>query len=73
MDDADVENGCMRMLPKTHTLELHEMVPSKDTDTPNVLGSGIDPDVRKQAIPRLLVISWAERLPVFSGALNAAY
>ena len=34
-------NGCMRVVPGTHTSELHKM--SKFTDTPNVLGSQMVP------------------------------
>ena len=43
VDDSTPENGCMRVIPGTHTLDLHEMKPR--TDIPNVLSSGIDPDL----------------------------
>lgn len=41
VDDSTPVNGCMRVMPGTHTSELHKM--SKFTDTPNVLGSQMDP------------------------------
>jgi phytanoyl-CoA hydroxylase len=41
VDDSDSENGCMRVIPGTHRLELHEMKPN--TEVANVLSSGIDP------------------------------
>ena len=44
VDDSDTDNGCMRVLPRTHRLALHEMIPS-DEATPNVLGSGISTEV----------------------------
>jgi ectoine hydroxylase-related dioxygenase (phytanoyl-CoA dioxygenase family) len=40
VDDSDAENGCMRVLPGTHTTELQAMQPR--TDVANVLSSGID-------------------------------
>lgn len=40
VDDSTPENGCMRVIPGTHTMPLHEM--KRQTDTPNVLSSGID-------------------------------
>ena len=43
VDDSLPENGCMRVIPGTHTLELHRMKPR--TDIPNVLNSGIDPEL----------------------------
>ena len=43
VDDSIPENGCMRVVPGTHDMELHEM--QRTTDTPNVLSSQIDPDV----------------------------
>jgi ectoine hydroxylase-related dioxygenase (phytanoyl-CoA dioxygenase family) len=43
VDDSDTENGCMRVIPGTHTLQLHEMKPR--TDVANVLSSGIDPEL----------------------------
>ena len=42
VDDSLPENGCMRVIPGTHTFALHQMVPR--TDIPNVLSSGIDPE-----------------------------
>ena len=41
VDDSLPENGCMRVVPGTQHMELHEMQPSHDT--PNVLSSQIDP------------------------------
>ena len=43
VDDSTPENGCMRVIPGTHSLELHEM--QRRTDIPNVLSSGIDPEL----------------------------
>ena len=43
VDDSTPENGCMRVIPRTHSLDLHEMQPR--TDIPNVLKSGIDPEL----------------------------
>ena len=43
VDDSTPENGCMRVIPGTHTLDLQEMKPR--TDIPNVLSSGIDPEL----------------------------
>lgn len=39
-DDATRENGCMRVIPRTHHTELQEMKPR--TDVANVLNSGIE-------------------------------
>ncbi len=43
VDDSTPENGCMRVVPGTHDMELHEM--QRATDTPNVLSSQMDPDL----------------------------
>lgn len=43
VDDSLPENGCMRVIPGTHTTELKEMKPN--TETPNVLSSGMDRDL----------------------------
>lgn len=40
-DDATPENGCMRVIPGTHKMQLHEL--QKATHVPNVLDSQIDP------------------------------
>ena len=40
VDDADPENGCMRVIPSTHKMDLKEM--KRRTDVANVLSSGID-------------------------------
>ena len=40
VDDSTPENGCMRVLPGTHTADLQEM--KRRTDVASVLGSGID-------------------------------
>lgn len=42
VDDSDAENGCMRMIPGTHRMDLHEMI---DSDADSVLGSMIKPEV----------------------------
>jgi len=42
VDDSDAENGCMRMIPGTHKMDLHEMI---DSDTDSVLGSMIKPEL----------------------------
>jgi ectoine hydroxylase-related dioxygenase (phytanoyl-CoA dioxygenase family) len=41
VDDSTPENGCMRVIPGTHTVALQKM--ERRTDVPNVLSSGIDP------------------------------
>ncbi|WP_212508795.1 phytanoyl-CoA dioxygenase family protein [Litoribacterium kuwaitense] len=46
VDDSLPENGCMRVIPKTHTMNLQEMQEKKDVD--NVLGSEIDPRLVKE-------------------------
>jgi ectoine hydroxylase-related dioxygenase (phytanoyl-CoA dioxygenase family) len=43
VDDSTPENGCMRVIPGTHTMNLHQM--KRQTDIPNVLSSGIDPEL----------------------------
>jgi ectoine hydroxylase-related dioxygenase (phytanoyl-CoA dioxygenase family) len=40
LDDSTPENGCMRVIPRTHTTDLQEMVPN--TEVTSVLGGGID-------------------------------
>jgi len=40
VDDSTPENGCMRVIPGTHTMELQAL--KKRTDVANVLGSGLD-------------------------------
>ena len=42
-DHSLPENGCMRVIPGTHTTRLHRMEPR--TDVPNVLNSGIDSEL----------------------------
>ena len=42
VDDSDVENGCMRVLPATHTMQLHDMVQAEGE---SVLGSQIPPEL----------------------------
>ena len=55
VDDSDAENGCMRMIPGTHRMGLHEMV---DSDADSVLGSMIKPeliaDVEESAVDLVL-------------------
>ncbi|MDA0747926.1 MAG: phytanoyl-CoA dioxygenase family protein [bacterium] len=41
VDDATPENGCMRVIPGTHRMDLQKM--NRRADTPNVLNSEIDP------------------------------
>jgi phytanoyl-CoA hydroxylase len=41
IDDADPENGCLRVIPGTHTMPIQPL--QAKTDTANVLGSQIDP------------------------------
>ncbi|MEW6753890.1 MAG: phytanoyl-CoA dioxygenase family protein [Candidatus Latescibacterota bacterium] len=41
VDDSTPENGCMRVIPGTQCLDLQRM--QQERDTPNVLGSQIDP------------------------------
>ena len=43
VDDSLPENGCMRVVPGTQGMELHEMKPS--TETPNVLSSQMDSEL----------------------------
>lgn len=40
VDDSLPENGCMRVIPRTHTLELQEM--KENTEVESVLGSEIE-------------------------------
>jgi phytanoyl-CoA hydroxylase len=40
VDDATPENGCMRVIPRSHRTGLKPLIPR--TDVPNVLGSKID-------------------------------
>lgn len=40
VDDATPENGCMRVVPGTQTMNLHEMI--DNDEVANVLGSGMD-------------------------------
>lgn len=40
--ESDSENGCLRVIPKTHTMELEGM---KETEAGSVLGSEIDAQV----------------------------
>lgn len=40
VDDSTPENGCMRVIPRSHHMSLSPRVPRPDT--PNMLGSGID-------------------------------
>jgi ectoine hydroxylase-related dioxygenase (phytanoyl-CoA dioxygenase family) len=40
-DDSTPENGCMRVIPRTHTMDLQQM--RQRTDVANVLNSEIDP------------------------------
>jgi phytanoyl-CoA hydroxylase len=40
-DDTTPENGCMRVIPRTHTMDLQKL--HKRTDVANVLNSEIDP------------------------------
>ena len=40
LDNSTRENGCMRVIPGTHTDKLNEM--KQRTDVPNVLSSGMD-------------------------------
>ena len=42
-DDADPENGCLRVIPGTHRMELHEM--TRVPEVPSVLSTGIDKDL----------------------------
>lgn len=39
VDQSTPENGCMRVIPGTHRTELQAL---KESDTPNILGSGMD-------------------------------
>ncbi len=41
VDDSLPENGCMRVIPGTHRLDLHEL--QRRTDVANVLSSEVDP------------------------------
>lgn len=41
VDDSTPTNGCMRVIPGTHRMELHEM--QRSVDVPNVLSSHMDP------------------------------
>jgi hypothetical protein len=41
VDDSLPENGCMRVIPGSHTMELQKL--NRRTEVPNVLSSEIDP------------------------------
>ncbi len=43
VDDAMPENGCMRVIPRSHTMELKEI--HRRADVESVLGSGMDPEL----------------------------
>ncbi len=43
VDESTIENGCMRVISGTHHSQLQEM--KKRQDIPNVLSSGIDPNL----------------------------
>lgn len=43
VDDATPENGCLRVIPGTQTMQLHEM--ERREDVPNVLNSQIAPEL----------------------------
>ncbi len=43
VDDSTPENGCMRVIPRTHTQGLQQMKPR--TDVVNVLNSGMDSEL----------------------------
>lgn len=43
VDDSLPENGCMRVIPQTHTMQLQEM--KKSTQVENVLESEVDPSL----------------------------
>jgi ectoine hydroxylase-related dioxygenase (phytanoyl-CoA dioxygenase family) len=47
VDDALPENGCMRVIPGTHRLDLQKL--QRTTEVPNVLSSRIDPDLVNEA------------------------
>ena len=51
VDDSLPENGCMRVVPGTQHMELHEMQPNHDT--PNVLSSQMDPDLVDPSKPNI--------------------
>ncbi len=54
VDDSLPENGCMRVVPRTHHTALQEMKPDKSV--PNVLSSGMDPNLvdEEQAVDFVL-------------------
>lgn len=43
VDDSDVDNGCMRVIPGTQSTQLHEM--QRNDEVENVLGSSMSPDL----------------------------
>jgi len=43
VDDSTPENGCMRVIPSTHKMEIQELRPN--TEVANVLSSEIDPSL----------------------------
>jgi phytanoyl-CoA hydroxylase len=48
VDDSTPENGCMRVIPGTHHMDLQAL--HKMTDTPNVLSSQIDPALADESL-----------------------
>lgn len=43
LDPTTPENGCLRLVPRSHTMQLHEMQQRDDVE--NVLGSELDPSL----------------------------
>jgi phytanoyl-CoA hydroxylase len=54
VDDSLLENGCMRVIPKTHTMELQKL--NRRVDVKNVLDSEVDPKLvdESQAVDLVL-------------------
>ena len=55
VDDADGENGCMRVIPHSHLCALQTM--HARSEFANVLGSGIDPALVDEAQARDVTLS----------------
>jgi len=54
LDDSDAENGCLRVIPRSHTGSLHEMKPRQEVA--NVLGSGMDDHLVDEALAQDVIL-----------------
>lgn len=55
IDDSTPENGCMRVIPNSHKMDIQEVY--KRTEVGNVLGSSMDPTLVDESKARDLVLN----------------